>query len=168
MFRPYDSDHAGSEDMDDILEMSLLEHQNTTKEAKSGPSGAQPSYLRKHDLNSRVSALDIEIQDIDEQIQKLRAVQQALLLEKEGLLRQCQLLSQPGSSAAATCRAKGKCKAVNNTIDYSIEFDWAPELKSMMKVFGINNFRLCQQGVCNANLDGRDVVCVMPTGLGPS
>ncbi|KIJ63080.1 hypothetical protein HYDPIDRAFT_176149 [Hydnomerulius pinastri MD-312] len=38
----------------------------------------------------------------------------------------------------------------------------------MKKVFGISNFRLCQQGVCNANMDGRDVVCVMPTGGGKS
>ncbi|KAI9567984.1 P-loop containing nucleoside triphosphate hydrolase protein [Boletus coccyginus] len=38
----------------------------------------------------------------------------------------------------------------------------------MKKVFGITNFRLCQQGVCNANMDGRDVVCVMPTGGGKS
>ncbi|EGO29247.1 hypothetical protein SERLADRAFT_445074 [Serpula lacrymans var. lacrymans S7.9] len=38
----------------------------------------------------------------------------------------------------------------------------------MKKVFHIDNFRLCQQGVCNANLDGRDVVCVMPTGGGKS
>ncbi|KAF9235619.1 P-loop containing nucleoside triphosphate hydrolase protein [Melanogaster broomeanus] len=38
----------------------------------------------------------------------------------------------------------------------------------MKKVFGITNFRLCQQGVCNSNMDGRDVVCVMPTGGGKS
>ncbi|KAH7882286.1 P-loop containing nucleoside triphosphate hydrolase protein [Phlebopus sp. FC_14] len=38
----------------------------------------------------------------------------------------------------------------------------------MKRVFGINSFRLCQQGVCNANMDGRDVVCVMPTGGGKS
>ncbi|KAF9226214.1 ATP-dependent DNA helicase [Gyrodon lividus] len=38
----------------------------------------------------------------------------------------------------------------------------------MKRVFGISSFRLCQQGVCNANMDGRDVVCVMPTGGGKS
>ncbi|KAH7925066.1 ATP-dependent DNA helicase [Leucogyrophana mollusca] len=38
----------------------------------------------------------------------------------------------------------------------------------MKKVFGIQSFRLCQQGVCNANMDGRDVVCIMPTGGGKS
>ncbi|KAJ3813403.1 P-loop containing nucleoside triphosphate hydrolase protein [Lentinula aff. lateritia] len=38
----------------------------------------------------------------------------------------------------------------------------------MKKVFGINDFRLCQRGVCNANMDGRDIVVVMPTGGGKS
>ncbi|KZT07931.1 ATP-dependent DNA helicase [Laetiporus sulphureus 93-53] len=38
----------------------------------------------------------------------------------------------------------------------------------MKAVFGIDNFRLCQEGVCNANMDGRDAVCVMPTGGGKS
>ncbi|KAH7912757.1 P-loop containing nucleoside triphosphate hydrolase protein [Hygrophoropsis aurantiaca] len=38
----------------------------------------------------------------------------------------------------------------------------------MKKIFGIQNFRLCQEGVCNANMDGRDVVCIMPTGGGKS
>ncbi|KAG2152610.1 P-loop containing nucleoside triphosphate hydrolase protein [Suillus bovinus] len=38
----------------------------------------------------------------------------------------------------------------------------------MKKVFDIGDFRLCQKGVCNANMDGRDIVCVMPTGGGKS
>ncbi|KZP14674.1 ATP-dependent DNA helicase [Athelia psychrophila] len=38
----------------------------------------------------------------------------------------------------------------------------------MKEVFHIDSFRLCQQGVCNANMDGRDIVCVMPTGGGKS
>ncbi|KAI0784090.1 P-loop containing nucleoside triphosphate hydrolase protein [Abortiporus biennis] len=38
----------------------------------------------------------------------------------------------------------------------------------MKKVFGINDFRHCQLAACNAVMDGRDVVCVMPTGGGKS
>ncbi|KAF9031692.1 ATP-dependent DNA helicase [Hymenopellis radicata] len=38
----------------------------------------------------------------------------------------------------------------------------------MKNVFGIEKFRLCQRGVCNANMDSRDIVCVMPTGGGKS
>ncbi|EDR06895.1 uncharacterized protein LACBIDRAFT_165891, partial [Laccaria bicolor S238N-H82] len=55
-------------------------------------------------------------------------------------------------------------------IDYGHDvFEWGKGLKDQMKrVFGIDNFRLCQEGVCNANMDGRDIVCVMPTGGGKS
>ncbi|KDQ25115.1 hypothetical protein PLEOSDRAFT_33722, partial [Pleurotus ostreatus PC15] len=55
-------------------------------------------------------------------------------------------------------------------LDYgSDDFQWVPQLKTkLQKVFGIQNFRLCQQGACNANVDGRDVVCIMPTGGGKS
>ncbi|KDQ53749.1 hypothetical protein JAAARDRAFT_136746 [Jaapia argillacea MUCL 33604] len=38
----------------------------------------------------------------------------------------------------------------------------------MLSVFGIEDFRLCQKGVCNANMDKRDIVCIMPTGGGKS
>ncbi|CAA7257395.1 unnamed protein product [Cyclocybe aegerita] len=55
-------------------------------------------------------------------------------------------------------------------INYETEpFDWIDGLKARMRaVFGIQEFRLCQQGVCNANMDGRDIVCIMPTGGGKS
>ncbi|EJU00640.1 ATP-dependent DNA helicase [Dacryopinax primogenitus] len=49
------------------------------------------------------------------------------------------------------------------------DFEWSGELLHRAKqVFGIQDFRFCQKGVCNANMDGRDVVCVMPTGGGKS
>ncbi|KIL64858.1 hypothetical protein M378DRAFT_77626 [Amanita muscaria Koide BX008] len=38
----------------------------------------------------------------------------------------------------------------------------------MEQVFDIRDFRLCQRGVCNAVMDGRDVFCIMPTGGGKS
>ncbi|THU83243.1 ATP-dependent DNA helicase, partial [Dendrothele bispora CBS 962.96] len=55
-------------------------------------------------------------------------------------------------------------------IDYGLDgFPWVDGMKAKMEqVFGIKEFRLCQQGVCNANMDGRDIVCVMPTGGGKS
>ncbi|KAI0360318.1 ATP-dependent DNA helicase [Trametes cingulata] len=38
----------------------------------------------------------------------------------------------------------------------------------MKAVFGFDNFRLCQEGICNASMDGRDIVGIMPTGGGKS
>ncbi|KAF5332293.1 hypothetical protein D9611_008143 [Ephemerocybe angulata] len=44
-------------------------------------------------------------------------------------------------------------------------FDWDRALLANIKAtFNIPDFRLCQRGVCNANLDGRDIICTMPTG----
>ncbi|KZT36494.1 ATP-dependent DNA helicase [Sistotremastrum suecicum HHB10207 ss-3] len=57
-----------------------------------------------------------------------------------------------------------------DAIDYSTQsFEWSEDLKRKMKqVWDISEFRMCQRGVCNAVMDGRDVVCIMPTGGGKS
>ncbi|KAL4073701.1 ATP-dependent DNA helicase [Scleroderma citrinum] len=148
--------------------MSRLEHQNAIAGPSSAP--AQSSYLHKHDLNSRVDALEAEIHGIDSQIQKLKDLRQALVTEKEDLVQEALSLSRRVTPTVPNQKNDGKGKLRSNgTIDYTIEFDWSSQLKgTMKKVFGIDNFRLCQQGVCNANMDGRDVVCVMPTGGGKS
>ena len=134
--------------MDAILEMSFLDHQNANTRI-AGPSNApaKPSYLHRHDLNSRMSALEAEIQGIDSQIQKLKGLRQALVKEKDALTQEANALS--GASASTVPNndnGKGKTRS-SGAIDYTIEFDWSPQLKGMMKkVFGINAFRLCQQG----------------------
>ncbi|ETW75702.1 hypothetical protein HETIRDRAFT_329913, partial [Heterobasidion irregulare TC 32-1] len=54
-------------------------------------------------------------------------------------------------------------------MDYYGHFEWSQELRLRMKtIFNIDDFRLCQEGVCNANMDGRDIICIMPTGGGKS
>ncbi|KAF9066900.1 P-loop containing nucleoside triphosphate hydrolase protein [Rhodocollybia butyracea] len=61
-------------------------------------------------------------------------------------------------------------KKKNGRIDYANNaFEWDGVLKdTMRKIFNIKDFRLCQRGVCNSNMDGRDIVVVMPTGGGKS
>ncbi|KAJ3748117.1 P-loop containing nucleoside triphosphate hydrolase protein [Lentinula detonsa] len=61
-------------------------------------------------------------------------------------------------------------KSRADIIDYDKDvFQWDASMRyKMANVFGINEFRLCQRGVCNANMDGRDIVVVMPTGGGKS
>ena len=45
------------------------------------------------------------------------------------------------------------------------EYEWSSKLKSVMKsILGIEGFRFHQEGVINATMSGRDVVCIMPTG----
>ncbi|QRW20085.1 DEAD/DEAH box helicase [Rhizoctonia solani] len=63
------------------------------------------------------------------------------------------------------------CAKTAGTTNYADPggFEWTDDVKKRMRaVFGIKEFRLCQEGVVNAVMDGRDVVCVMPTGGGKS
>ncbi|KAJ7293437.1 P-loop containing nucleoside triphosphate hydrolase protein [Mycena rebaudengoi] len=127
-------------------------------DARSGP----PSFIRKQELNREISQLDAEMVKYQDEIGQLQAL---LALRREDRQRLVDELEW----TAAPINGKGKAKATQG-VDYSEDdFEWSGGLKMQMKkVFGINNFRLCQQGVCNANMDGRDVVCVMPTGGGKS
>ncbi|PBK68510.1 ATP-dependent DNA helicase, partial [Armillaria solidipes] len=45
-------------------------------------------------------------------------------------------------------------------------FPWSKDLKS--SIFRIQDFRHCQHSVCNASMDAKDIICVMPTGGGKS
>ncbi|KAJ7492759.1 ATP-dependent DNA helicase [Mycena latifolia] len=158
-------DYVDSDDMDQILEMTASSSRPQAGPSRStntnGDHGAT-TYLRKQELNKQVSALDAELAKIHEDISQLKAFYTARAEHRQELLDELERLSAP-------VNAKGKGKAAGGT-DYSAEdFPWSDGLKAQMKkVFGIKNFRLCQQGVCNANMDGRDIVCVMPTGGGKS
>ncbi|KAH9029421.1 P-loop containing nucleoside triphosphate hydrolase protein [Lactarius pseudohatsudake] len=82
----------------------------------------------------------------------------------------------PGTHEAARRRWRRKKVARDggdggdNAIkNYFEKFEWSGALKEQMEsVFGIKSFRLAQEGVCNASMDGRDVICIMPTGGGKS
>ncbi|KAJ7487448.1 ATP-dependent DNA helicase [Mycena galericulata] len=121
-----------------------------------------PTYRRKQELNREIGEVDTELKKIQRDISQLRDYLAERQAHREKLLNELEQTSAPTNS-------KGKGKAIGGT-DYSgDDFEWSGELKTQMKkVFKINNFRLCQQGVCNANMDGRDIVCVMPTGGGKS
>ncbi|KAI6134746.1 ATP-dependent DNA helicase [Pisolithus croceorrhizus] len=153
--------------------MSLLENQNANANVGTGgPSNALPlsSCREDQDLDARVSALDAEIRSVDDQIEKLKVYRRDLVVEKDDLIRQRRDSLQAMSSSVLAYNNRGNGEgSVIGAIDYTAEFKWGPQLKGAMnKVFGIKSFRLCQQGVCNANMDGRDIVCVMPTGGGKS
>ena len=131
--------------MSAVLEISRLEYCAPAHPGVTEPpnESEQPSYLRKHEMNARLSALESEIKGVDEQIERLKALRQTLLQEKQEIIRQT---SDTRSDGSSTVNGKGKARA-SGTIDYTIEFDWDPQLKRTMKgVFGISRFRLCQQG----------------------
>ncbi|KAG8698532.1 hypothetical protein FRC11_014363, partial [Ceratobasidium sp. 423] len=170
----YHQDELGSDDLEGVLEISLQQYQsgrraNGHKEDvfyDAGPSN-QPSYLRKNELQTHLSSLDAELVSIDAEIQALQEARQNILQEKEALQRELATTRAP-TRAVKNSATSTKTSRATNYADPA-GFEWTDEVKKRMRsVFGIKDFRLCQEGVVNAVMDGRDVVCVMPTGGGKS
>ncbi|KAI5121119.1 hypothetical protein M0805_002791 [Coniferiporia weirii] len=176
----FSSDHANSDgsDMEAILEYSMSfqgaadssgSHGLTKKDEM--PVGDKPNYAVRQELNGRLAGLDTELKEVDEQMEKLKQLRSKILDERQAVLNSLNA-DEGNRNSARTSLSPGKTKAkiTIETIDYMKgTFEWSGELKARMRdAFGIQNFRLCQEGVCNANMDGRDIVCVMPTGGGKS
>ncbi|KAF8459232.1 P-loop containing nucleoside triphosphate hydrolase protein [Gautieria morchelliformis] len=131
----------------------------------SSRDGGQPAYVVKQRLNSQISVVENEISSVDSEIEKLQQLRENLATERKELLSQLKSISQTRDSL----RSPEQGRKVASGVDYTDSFDWTCAMKARMKsVFEIESFRLCQEAVCNANMDNRDIVCVMPTGGGKS
>ena len=137
-------------------------------------------------MSKNLNALDTEIADIKQKIKDLERLAKELTSDRNKAAKLLDTVRQRRYGANAN--GKGKEKAMGGLLDYSQSFEWTLQLRDKLKnLFGINSFRLCQEAyvrfrhsypstnsyshlarVCNANMDGRDVVCVMPTGGGKS
>lgn len=143
-----------SRQLADILELSREDYQSNTwagpsKSASNTNTSDGPSYLRKQTLNGRLTALEAEIGSIDNQIKELKDIRNNLIQEKGVVEKQLLEVGLPQNGRnGARGERKGKGVARQDGVDYTLEFDWSHELKvRMKKVFGIDNFRLCQQGL---------------------
>ncbi|KAF9447006.1 ATP-dependent DNA helicase [Macrolepiota fuliginosa MF-IS2] len=129
-------------------------------------------WARKQELKRRIAEVDADISGLKESIKSLSTQLHSKEDQKEGMLRMLQDLERVSEPSTLRSDAVGGKKGgrVQQGINYMDgNFDWMAGLKARMKsVFGISDFRLCQRGICNANMDGRDVVVVMPTGGGKS
>lgn len=114
--------------------------------------------FRKTDLAppelQRVQKIDAELALIEEQLVDLRKRKSQLQKERAAIFAEQQEIQQVNTKR----------------VDYIHErFPWSKELlRKAQEVFGIQSFRMCQEGVCNAVLDQRDVMVIMPTGAGKS
>lgn len=114
---------------------------------------------RMQDMDSaaqeRLRKIDAELDLVKQQLRDLQARRRALEKERAEVLADQQDERAP---------------APEELIDYhTARFPWLSELlRRAQTTFGISAFRLCQEGVCNAVLDQRDVMVVMPTGGGKS
>ncbi|EJD54785.1 ATP-dependent DNA helicase [Auricularia subglabra TFB-10046 SS5] len=127
---------------------------------------ASGTYAARQELDARLDSLDAEIASVDAETAKLKTLRAKLVAEKAEVVQQLDNMRSGRKTNAPVGNGKGKSKG---GIDYNDDYEWTPDMKArMQRVFGIQDFRLCQQGVCNANMDRRDIVCIMPTGGGKS
>ncbi|WVQ74143.1 hypothetical protein IAR50_003735 [Cryptococcus sp. DSM 104548] len=124
--------------------------------------------LGDHDLDARdaikiaLAKLDTEIEEVVAQLKPLQALHTSLTAKRRALEQQLAGSSKTSPSHAVV--------SSTGSIDYqSSSFPFANAIQQTLKnIFGLSSFRLCQQGVINAAVDDRDIVCVMPTGGGKS
>lgn len=105
--------------------------------------------MRRQELNGRLGALEIEINDIDADIQRLQELKNRLLAEKRDI--SAQLKTHGGrlqGLSESTANGHGPQRVESGKTDYTTErFEWTGELKARMKaIFNIGAFRLCQEG----------------------
>jgi ATP-dependent DNA helicase Q1 len=112
--------------------------------------------------------LDVELSSIDHQIKQLQRLRTTLSSDRSALSARIQARRRivPSGSSSSKLVLAAKKKQATTTVDYTkSDFAWSGRVKRTMKeVWGIDEFRLCQEAAINASLDGREVVCVMPTG----
>ncbi|THU95817.1 ATP-dependent DNA helicase [Dendrothele bispora CBS 962.96] len=172
--------HLGSDDLQfqQLLESSRLEYEaSTSDDTLAVPSAASSSSTSYSAIDSKLTLLNretaqisAEITGYEEDIRKLRAL---ISVRREELTKknaEVEVLKERKYDTLHSGQREGGKGKGKGGIDYGLAgFPWVNGMKAKMKqVFGIEEFRLCQQGVCNANMDGRDIVCVMPTGGGKS
>jgi ATP-dependent DNA helicase Q1 len=93
---------------------------------------------RKQELRAKVAHLDAEVETYEAEIRTTRALISLRLEERRRAIDELEAMHH-------TNKGKGK---VNQGINYgNEEFEWTRGLKAKMKeMFGIKEFRLCQQG----------------------
>lgn len=141
--------------MDDILEMSRNDTIGRPPPSRPQTStqgqyyASEPSYVVKSRIQARIGALDSEMASIDQDIAQLVRVKSDLAKEKRALQSELDAVGSTKSKAEASTSTFANISAAvsSNTIDYNEEFEWSGPMKGRMKdVFGISNFRLCQEG----------------------
>jgi hypothetical protein len=130
--------------MGEILELSLEDYrsqQSPTSTAKPTPRSMDlddPVRMQRKKLVAQISAIDAEISRYEKQINNLESMCALRIARRDALKEELQL-SQSGGT---------KEKAPQNANNYNLDdFHWSKKLIEVMKkVFGIDQFRLCQRG----------------------
>ncbi|OWZ78617.1 ATP-dependent DNA helicase [Cryptococcus neoformans Bt85] len=135
-----------------------------SEEFVKGEKGGDLDLDARDALKTTLAKLDTEIAEVVAQLEPLQALHASLTAERRAL--ESQLFSRLRNS----CTSNSLSFAAANAIDYqSPHFPFSSAIAATLRnTFSLNKFRLCQEGVINAAVDDRDIVCVMPTGGGKS
>jgi ATP-dependent DNA helicase Q1 len=119
----------------------------STRQMSYASGSHEDSYITKQRLNGELASIDAEIVSINEDIDRLTALRLQLEDRKQAVRRELAQHDVPRQQLRQiTTNLAGKTPS-NNRIDYSEEFEWSASLRGTMKrVFGIQDFRLCQEG----------------------
>ncbi|RPD55580.1 ATP-dependent DNA helicase [Lentinus tigrinus ALCF2SS1-7] len=153
------------EDMALALRLSLQDYNARQASSKAAATNGQARASSSKERT--VEDIAAEIREFEEKKAKLAAEAARVESCLQVLYQEMEEKQRAESAVFAPRRdTKGKGKA----LDYnSSAFEWSGALQAKLEsVFGHNVFRLCQEGICNANMDRRDIVAIMPTGGGKS
>ncbi|KAH9047166.1 ATP-dependent DNA helicase [Lactarius hengduanensis] len=188
---------VSSDDFLSIEEVSVYEFTPAGSAAAPAPAasnssrngqaqGPIASSTSRQELIARREAHQKELERLNDE---MRHIQELRMGEKKSIQELTRQLGGGGvDKKVARDGGDGGDNAIKN---YFEKFEWSGALKEQMEsVFGIKSFRLAQEGcvfvaspflspfcalmggdgysVCNASMDGRDIICIMPTGGGKS
>ncbi|KAF8638726.1 hypothetical protein AX16_010449 [Volvariella volvacea WC 439] len=154
----FSNDFLGSDDLDMVYEMSLQAND-------SKPNAMLDAGIKE--ARETLDRLEAEIQSLEVEQEILTTKLKSRKKEKQRWERQLRELITSTQGAHSTAH---HVSSGSGTVNYDTDdFEWVGRMRAKMKeVFRIPEFRLCQRAVCNANMAGRDIFCVMPTGGGKS
>ncbi|KAL9936275.1 hypothetical protein V8E36_005117 [Tilletia maclaganii] len=136
----------------------------------SGLRASAPPAITNEETEDQIREIDDELASIHEQVQQLLAMEDELKAKRNALIAAAKTNKASATASKSFTSAHPSASSSSSSRDYTrSDFDWSSKLKSKLKqVWGYNQFRFCQEAVCNAALDGRDAVVIMPTGSGKS
>ncbi|GAA5863357.1 hypothetical protein JCM1840_007500 [Sporobolomyces johnsonii] len=113
----------------------------------------------------KLQQLESELADLDFQISNLQKLRSGIRIERDTI--QATILSR---RTAPSPRAPPAARPSQAALDYSKgSYSWSQEAKDLAReVWGVEDWRMCQEGAINATMSGREVAVVMPTGGGKS
>ena len=108
------------------------------------------------DLKHKLSNIDSEILQINEEISRLKSRKNDLLKTKQKLIER-------------NFTEEAEALAQSQNWESSDQFPWSSKLKMLLHdTFRLSKFRPLQLSAINATLSGNDVMMIMPTGGGKS